>query len=167
MTPGEKFMMFLSRSFKPPGPYAMSAFTGTFNELLDDDDGRDSDAGDFFADVGTRMARSMAFRTTANFFNKFVYPVTFRQDPRYHRSNKPTVGGKIGYAISRLFITQGDRGGRQFNISFIGGGITTAAISNVWERQDSRTVSHTLRRMGVHFGITAFTNIVREFIGGQ
>lgn len=167
LSAGEKFGLFLSKSFKPPGPYAFSAFSSVLNELLDKNDGRVDDTGDFFADAGTRMARSMAFRTTANFFNKFAYPVIFKQDPRYHRSAKTSVGGKIGYAVSRVFITQGDRSGDQFNVSFIGGGLTAAAISNVWEREERRDVKHTLRRFGMHVGLTAMTNIIREFLGGQ
>jgi hypothetical protein len=167
MTAGEKFMLFATKSFKPPGPYAQSAFTGVFNELLDKDDGRDSDTGDFFADAGTRAARSMAFRATANFFEKFAYPVIFKQDPRYHRSDKKSVGGKIGYAVSRLFVTQGDRSGDQFNISYLLGGATAAAISNVWEREERQTVGKSARRWGTHMGLTALTNILREFLGGQ
>jgi hypothetical protein len=167
MSVGEKFMLFATKSFKPVGPYAFSAFTGTFNELIDNDHGKDQDTGDFFADAGTRAARSYAFRVTANFFEKFVYPVAFRQDPRYHRSGKTGAGGKIGYAVSRLFVTQGDRGGDQFNASFIVGGLTTAAMSNVWEREERRNVSSSAKRFGIHLGLTALTNIVREFIGGQ
>jgi hypothetical protein len=167
MSAGEKFMLSLTKSFKPPGPYALSAFTGVFNELFDKNDGRDSSAGDFFADSGTRAARSMAFRATANFFEKFAYPVIFRQDPRYHRSNKIGNGAKIGYAISRLFVTQGDRSGDQFNASYILGGITAAAISNVWQREEKQTVSDSAKRWGIHMGLTALSNILREFIGGQ
>lgn len=167
MTAGEKFMMFVTKSFKPPGPYANSLFSGTVNELLDNNDGRDSDTGDFFADVGTRAARSMAFRTTANFFEKFAYATLFKQDPRYHRSDKKSVGGKIGYAVSRIFVTQGDRSGDQFNVSYLLGGATAAAISNVWEREERQSVSRSFRRWGTHIGFTALSNILREFLGGQ
>lgn len=167
MTAGEKFKLFATKSFKPPGPYAMSAFSGMFNEILDKDHGRKSSTGDFFADSGTRMARSMAFRATANFFEKFAYASVFKQDPRYHRSDKTGAGARIGYAVSRLFVTQGDRGGSQFNVSFIAGGMTAAAISNVWERKERQTVAKSVRRWGVHMGLTAVSNIFREFLSGQ
>ncbi|HLG13607.1 MAG TPA: hypothetical protein VJH03_03655 [Blastocatellia bacterium] len=167
MTAGEKFKLFATKSFKPPGPYAMSAFSAVLNEVLDKDDGRESSAGDFFADSGTRMARSMAFRASANFFEKFAYPSIFKQDPRYHRSDKTGAGARIGYAVSRLFVTQGDRGGSQFNVSFIAGGMTAAAMSNVWERRERRTVAKSARRWGVHMGLTAVSNIFREFLSGQ
>jgi len=166
MSVGEKFNLFAKKSFFSPGAYALSAFTGIYGEWLDDDNHHHSKPGDFAADSGTRAARSFAFRATANFFEKFAYPSMFKQDPRYHRSGKKGAA-RIGYAISRIFVTQGDRGGTQFNASFIGGGLTAAAISNAWERDERVTALDSLSRWGFHVGITAFTNILREFIGGQ
>lgn len=167
MSAGEKFQLFVDRSFRPPGPYAQSIFSGMFNELLDNNEGKEDTVGDYFADSMTRAARSMAFRITANFFEKFAYATILRQDPRYHRSNKSGAGAKIGYAISRVFITQGDRSGDQPNISYLAGGLTAAAIANVWDREERRTVGKTFRRWGTHIGITMLSNILREFIGGQ
>lgn len=167
MSPGEKFRFFLNKSFLSINPYVISLFSGALGEWVDDDHGRVSSTGDYLADSLTRAARSHAFRATANFFNKFLYPVAFRQDPRYHRSDRITVGGKISYALSRLVITRGDGGGDQFNASLILGGLTTAAISNAWERRERKNVPDSLRRFGIYMGLNALTNIIREFIGGQ
>jgi hypothetical protein len=167
MSAGEKFRFFLDKSFLSISPYAISLASGALGEYVDNDRGRASGAGDYIADSLTRAARSHAFRTTANFFNKFLYPVTLGQDPRYHRSDKVTVGEKIGYALSRLVITRGNGGGDQFNASLILGGLTAAAISNAWERKERRNLPDSLRRFGIYMGVSAITNIFREFIGGQ
>ena len=167
MTAGEKLEAYARRTFLSPGSYAQSVFSGLFNELRDKKDKPDFDTGDYFGDSMTRAARSHAFRITSGFFEKFAYPTIFKQDPRYHRSPHQGAGAKVGYAVSRLFVTQGDRSGDQVNASYLLGAATASAIANAWEREDRRDLNHSLRRFGVHLGLTAFSNILREFIGGQ
>jgi hypothetical protein len=168
MTAGEKFNYFLRRTILSPGAYGQSIASGMFNELLDNNEGKKDTLDDFFADSMTRAARSMAFKITAGFFEKFAYATIFKQDPRYHRSDSRSVGGKIGYAVSRLFVTQGDRCGcDQFNISYLAGGLTASFIAHAWVREEHQNTSHAFRRWGVHMGITALSNILKEFLGGQ
>jgi hypothetical protein len=139
-----------------------------FNELLDNNEGKKDTVGDFFADSMTRAARSFGNSAANSFFEKFAYPVIFNQDPRYHRSDKRGAGAKIKYAVSRIFVTQGDNCGcDQFNISYLAGGLTGAAVSNYWQRDDRRGVGRVFRRWGTHIGFTAVGYIIREFLGGQ
>jgi len=169
MTAGEKFKYFLSSSFKPPGPYVLSALSGMISEATDSNEKRgDASAGDFFADAATHAARSFAFRTTANFFEKFAYSTLFKQDPRYHRSNKKGFGARVMYAITRTIITQGDRNGKnEINFSYLFGGLSAAGISNLWERDEHKNISNTMGRWGLHFAGTAAGNLLKEFLGGQ
>lgn len=168
LTPGEKFHVFLKKSFLSYSPYALSIFGGIIGEATDNDHGRHMTAGDFMADTMTHVARSMAFRATANFMEKFAFATVLRQDPRYHRSDKKGVGGKIAYAVSRVFITQGDRCGcDQFNASFLMGGLTASAIAQNWRREEDRTTAKIFTSWASHIGVRAFTNILSEFIGGQ
>lgn len=165
MTGKEKFRYFFTRSFLRPTAYATAIAAGAFGEWIDDDHHHHSRPGDFAADSMTRAARSFAFGTTANFFEKFAYASLFKQDPRYHKSEKRGGGARIGYAISRLFVTRSDQGERQFNASFLAGGLTTAAISNAWEREERRNAQDTMKRWGLHVGFTAVSNIFHEFVG--
>jgi hypothetical protein len=169
MTPGEKFELFARKSFLSPGAYALSVVSGVYGEWTDSKNNHHhSKPGDFAADSMTRAARSFAFRANANFFEKFMFASLFRQDPRYHRSYKKGTGARIAYAVSRVFITQGDRNGKdEFNISFIAGGLAASGMANLWERDERRDLHHFATRFGAHVGLTAFSNIVREFIGGQ
>lgn len=169
MTPGEKFKLFAKKSFLSPGAYALSVVAGVYGEWTDDKNNHHhANPGDFAADSMTRAARSFTFRANANFFEKFMFASLFKQDPRYHRSDKKGTGAKIGYAVSRLFITQGDRSGKdQFNISYLAGGLAASGMANLWEREERQDAKHFATRFGVHLGLTAFTNILREFIGGQ
>lgn len=167
MTAGEKFNYFLQRSITTPGPYLTSIASGLWNEALDNNVGKEDTLDDYFADAMTRAARSVGNRIANNFFEKFAFATILRQDPRYHRSGKSGAGAKIGYAISRLFVTQGDRSGDQPNISFLAGGLAGSAVSNYWQREEKQGTKEVFRRWGSHIMITGLTNILREFLGGQ
>ncbi len=167
MTVGEKFNYFVRSALKPPGPYAQSLFQSMFNEALDNNEGKKDTFEDFLADSMTRTARSIGNRIANSFFEKFLYASIFRQDPRYHRSGKRGVGARIGYAVSRVFITYGDRGGNQPNVSYLLGGLTGAFASQEWQREEKQNTSDTFKRWGNHIAFTALSNLLREFLGGQ
>lgn len=167
MTAGEKFKYFFKSSFLSAGAYGNAAFSGLRGEALDKDHDPNGVHGNFLADAGTRAARSFAFSATAKFFERFAYATIFRQDPRYHRSEKKGAGARIGYAVSRVFITQGDKGGSQFNIAYLGGGLSAAYMSKLWEREERKTTGKVLTKWGNHIALTALTNIIKEFVRGQ
>lgn len=168
MTPKEKFGYWFHSRFLSWSSYASAAVSGVLKELQDNDDFKKDTTENFFADAGTRTVRSFTFGTTASFYEKAVLASLFRQDPRYHRSQKTGAGAKIGYAVSRVFVTQGDRCGcNQFNASFLLGGAAAAATANLWERRERTGPMHTISRYYNHIAITALFNIMREFIGGQ
>ena len=167
MTVGEKFMLWFNGAILSPGAYGQAAFAGIRGEAFDKDHDPNGDHGHFLADAGTRAARSFAFATTSKFFHRFVYASIFRQDPRYHPSYKKAAGARIKHAVSRVFITSGDKGGSQFNISFLGGGITAGYIAKTWERDERKTTKRIFSRWGNNIALTALTNIVREFLTGQ
>lgn len=169
LSSGEKFKIFLHSSFFPPRPYLLSLLSGFFNQSVThiDNPKPHRTEGDYVADSLTRAARSFAFRATANFFEKFAYASMFKQDPRYHRSGKQGFKARVLYAVTRVFITQGDRMSQQVNISFFAGGLSTAAMSNLWERPEHQTIGGTFSRFASHIGFTALSNVLIEFTGGQ
>jgi hypothetical protein len=168
MTAGEKFEAWFRSRFLAPGAYGSAIVNGLWKEAQDNDDLKKDTVSNYFADSMTRAARSYAFGTTASFFEKAFFASLFRQDPRYHRSGKKGAGGKIGYAVTRVFVTQGDRCGcHQFNASFLLGGAAASGIADFWERSERTGPRHTISRYYNHIAITALYNIVKEFVGGQ
>jgi hypothetical protein len=168
MTANEKFQYWFRSRFLSAGAYGTAIFNGMWKELQDNDDFKKDTVQNFFADSMTRAARSYAFATTAGFFEKAVFASLFRQDPRYHRSGKTGAGAKLGYAVTRVFITQGDRCEcHQFNASFLLGGAAAAGAATLWERRERTGPMHTVSRYYNHIAITALFNVVKEFIGGQ
>ena len=168
MTTGEKFQYWFRSRFLSPGAYGSAIFNGMWKELNDNDDFKKDTVENYFADSMTRAARSYAFGTTAGFFEKAVFASLFRQDPRYHRSGLTGAGAKLKYAVTRVFITQGDRCEcHQFNASFLLGAAAAAGTATLWERRERTGPFHTASRFYNHVAITAFFNIVKEFVGGQ
>jgi hypothetical protein len=168
MSAGEKFGAWFRSRFLSPGAYTSAVFNGMWKELNDNDDFKKDTVGNYFADSMTRAARSYAAGTTNAFFEKALFASIFRQDPRYHRSGKTGAGAKIGYAVTRVFITQGDRCGcHQFNASFLLGGAAGAGVATLWERRERTGPMHTLSRYYNHIAVTALFNVIKEFVSGQ
>ena len=97
-----------------------------------------------------------------------VYPVIFKQDPRYYPSLKKGFGPRAAHAASRVFVTYGDNGRAQPNYSRLAGNFSAAALANIWERstpgRDRIGTGPTLRRFGYSIGFDILNNVVfREF----
>jgi hypothetical protein len=168
MTAGEKFAFWFKGDLLSPGAYIGTIPKGMWNELLDNDDFKEDTFKNFLADSMTRAARSFAGSVTNGFYEKALFPTLFKQDPRYHRSSKSGAGAKILYAVTRVFVTQGDRCGcDQVNASFLVGGALGAVTANVWERQERTGRIHTTRRFVNHILFAAGGNILKEFLSGQ
>ena len=97
-----------------------------------------------------------------NMLTEGVFPVLLRQDPRYFCRREGTTRSRVGYAVSRLFITRTDSGRNQFNYSEVLGGATALAISNAY-LPDGRTAGNNLRRYAVQLGFDAASNVLKEF----
>lgn len=168
MSAGEKFGSWFKSRFMSVGPFGSAVFNGMWKELNDNDDFKKDTVQNFFGDSMTRATRSYASGTTNSFFEKALFASLFRQDPRYHRSGKTSAGGKIGYAVTRVFITQGDRCAcHQFNASFLMGAAAGAGTATLWERRERTGRMHTISRFYNHIAMTALFNVVKEFVGGQ
>jgi hypothetical protein len=97
-----------------------------------------------------------------NLTTEGIFPALLHQDPRYFRRRQGTARSRLGYAMSRLFITRTDSGKNQFNFSEIGGAATSLAISNAYY-PDGRTVGNNLGRYAVQLGFDAASNVLKEF----
>jgi hypothetical protein len=97
-----------------------------------------------------------------NVMTEGIFPVLLHQDPRYFRRRQGTGRSRLGYAISRLFITRTDSGKHQFNYSEVVGGATSLAISNTYY-PDGRNVADNMGRYAVQLGFDAASNVLKEF----
>jgi len=109
-----------------------------------------------------RYAAGVGDQITGNMLTEGVFPVWFREDPRYFRLGTGSGWSRFRYAATRTLITRTDSGGRRFNFSEIGGNTTAVAISNAYS-PDTRNVSDNLTKLGIQVATDTFSNILKEF----
>jgi hypothetical protein len=167
LTAGQKIERSFRAAFLKPTPYLRSAFSAGLTQLGEERLPH-KDNGDELADWGSRTARSFATRTTSTLFGGGVYPMLFKQDPRYEPSQSKKFGRRMLHSVSRVFVTRDDEGNLEPNYSRFAGSMTASALANMWEHntpgRDRIGPDATMRRFARSFLDGAITNIVfREF----
>jgi hypothetical protein len=113
---------------------------------------------------GRRYAGAFGDNAVGNYLTEAAFPVMLRQDPRYFRmGNKYGFWKRVGYSASRVVVTRGDSGARQFNFSEIAGNASAAAISTLYYTPSSRNTHAVLDKWALNVGSDAGFNILREF----
>jgi hypothetical protein len=116
------------------------------------------------AGYGKRFGASAADGTIENFLTGAILPSILHQDPRYFQSGQGGFWHRTGYAVSRMFVTRTDSGGRQFNYSEIVGSAMSASISTYsYHPQGDRTLPNTASVWGTQVGYDTITIVVKEF----
>jgi hypothetical protein len=160
----EKLALFADNSFD-----RFTVISATFDAAINQATNTPEGFGQGGEGYAKRYGTAVADKVTSDFLKTFLYPSLFRQDPRYFAMT--SAGGKYGkgkrlwYAMSRVFITRGDNGNSQFNISKLLGNASSAALTNVWYPPADRDVETTMARFGGRVGVDLAGNILKEFWG--
>ena len=109
-----------------------------------------------------RYATTYADFAIENLMTEGIFPTLLHQDPRYFRRQEGTRRSRLGYAVSRLFITRTDSGRNQFNYSEVVGAATSLAISNAYY-PDGRSLGNNLGRYALQLSFDAASNVLKEF----
>jgi len=112
---------------------------------------------------GKRYGATLALNASSDMFGTFLVPSLLRHDPRYFVSARGGVAHKVGYAVSRLWITRTDRGGEAFNWSGVLAPLMAESLANTYLPDGERTTGKTFQRYGIHLGIDAAANVAKEF----
>lgn len=115
------------------------------------------------AGYGKRYAEAFANEAIGNFMSGAIFPILFREDPRYFQLGKRRFGHRFGYALSRIFLTSTDAGHQQFNYSEFLGNAAAVGIANAYNSPDERTVAYTAGNFGEQIAIDIMGNELREF----
>ena len=99
----------------------------------------------------------------ANFVSEAILPSLLHEDPRYFRLGKGSALHRIGYTISREWITRTDSGRERFNTSEIVGNLGAAALSNLYYPAQERSASETFEKFAVNIVSDAGFNVLKEF----
>jgi hypothetical protein len=158
LSPREKFQIFTSSTFDRVTPVTAAIDAG-INQATDTPSGY-GQGGEGYA---KRYGAALGDKATSDFLGKFFFPTIFRQDPRYFAKQEGTGGQRLGYAISRVFVTRGDNGRSQFNASQVLGSFSSAAVTNVWYPSRDRDLHTTLVRGSTRLALSMGFNVVKEF----
>jgi hypothetical protein len=156
---GGKFLLFAKVAASPYTLATAGAAAGWSQwQNYDEEWGQGADG------YGQRFAAAYADRATKAFFNKFAYPVIFRQDPRYFRKGKDaTAGQRLGHAVGNTFVGHTDSGHNMPNLSLWAGTASTVAVQNLYHPGNDRGFTPAAQRFGVSIGISMGYDVVREF----
>jgi hypothetical protein len=98
-----------------------------------------------------------------NYMTEAIIPAATKEDPRYYTMGKGGFVKRTGYAVSRLFITRTNSGGRTFNLSEIVGAGAAAGIGNAYYPAEPNPWVKTYQRWGTQVGLDGVFNVLKEF----
>ena len=142
-------------------PYTF-AFIG-FTALIGQAENSEPSYGQGLKGYAKRYGTSYADAGIATTLTTSVFPTLLRQDPRYFQLGRGSILHRSLYSVSRIFVTRGDSGNRQFNASEILGNLAAAGISNAYHPSDDRSIGNTLSVWGTDIMWDTTGNVAKEF----
>jgi hypothetical protein len=112
---------------------------------------------------GKRYGAALADGTDSNLWSNFIYPVIFKQDPRYFRVGEGPIKLRIYSAFKQEFVARKDSGGYTFHFSNVLGAFTAGTISNTYYPQSDRGVGLTVSRASIALGYGCLGDLFLEF----
>jgi hypothetical protein len=153
----QKFTIAFKDSFDWPVYLTSGAFAGLYH--LED---QNPSFGQGLKGYAKRYAGAYGDQAIGNMMTEAIFPSLLREDPRYFRRGEGGKWSRMGYAMSRIFITRTDAGRSRFNFSELVGNSATVAISNAYY-PDTRTVSDNTQKLAVQLATDMFSNVLKEF----
>ena len=154
----QKFKMFAETTIDPVTFVGAGASAG-FSQWQNDD----SSWGQGAEGYGKRYAAAFTDSTASNFFGQFLYPVIFRQDPRYYRKGNGDTGARMGHALAHTFVTRSDAGNSAPNYSLWATTASTVALANLYHPGNDRGFPPAATRVGISIGEAMANNLLKEF----
>lgn len=111
-----------------------------------------------------RLAANVGDEVSGDFFSDFVLAAAFHEDTRYvRRGPSHKMWPRIGYAITRAVVTRTDSGDPTFNWARVVGDAMSAALSNAYYPEASRTATIGAVNWGTGVAGAGFSNLMPEF----
>ncbi|HYW45672.1 MAG TPA: hypothetical protein VE959_22605 [Bryobacteraceae bacterium] len=108
-----------------------------------------------------RFAGAYGDQMIGNMMTEGIMPAMLHEDPRYFRLGEGTMRHRLGYAVTRIFVTRMDSGRNGFNFAEVVGNSAAVALSNAWY-PDTRDVSDNVQKLAIQLATDAFSNVLKE-----
>jgi hypothetical protein len=158
LTASQKFGLF-AKGAVDPFPVAAYAVQAGVSQATDTHAGY----GQGFAGYGKRFGAALLDGTSSRFFGTYAFPSLLHQDPRYFRKGDGSAWSRVGYSITRAFVTRSDSGKSQPNWSNVFGKFASAGLSNAYYPAEDRGANLTLTRVGISLSYQTLGNFAIEF----
>jgi hypothetical protein len=123
----------------------------------------DPELGRGAAGYGRYYWRTFVDGISGTFFTEAIVPTITHEDPRYYTMGQGGFFRRMGYAISRTFITKTDSGGSSFNWSEVAGNGLEAGLSNAYYPPQERGASQTALNWGTQMESAVLNHVFQEF----
>jgi len=158
LSPRCKFHLFLRQTYSPY-TFASAGFQATWAHA----EGQWPHCGGGMQGWGKRFGATLADTESRRFIQTFALSTILHQDPRYFPSHKRTLISRAWYAVTRVVVTNNDKGGSTFNSSEFLGALFTSSLQNSYYPRHDRTFDDTLNRFGGALSSDAIGDLLREF----
>lgn len=158
LTPKLKFRLALKTSTDPI-TFAGSAFVAAVDHAADT-----PNYGQGAAAFGKRFGANYANGLTDILVGGAILPSVLHQDPRYFYQGTGTNKSRTLHALSTPFITRGDNGHLQPNISALGGYLASGAIANTYYPESNRGPGLVFGQMGIDIAADMANGLIQEFV---
>jgi hypothetical protein len=158
LAPSQKFTLFVHNSVHPV-TFVLATWDAGLAQAADDD----TTFGQGAEGYGRRYGAALADRVSNDFFHTFVFPVAFRQDPRYYRQGYGSGHSRLRHAVTHVFVARSDRGGTMFNYSEWLGTASAVALSNTYHPGHERGFGPASVHVAIDIGTDAGIDVLREF----
>jgi hypothetical protein len=158
LTAGEKFHLFARNTFHP-----VTFIAAGWNAGIAQAEDNDPTFGQGAEGYGKRFGAAAADRVSSGFFHTFLFPVIFRQDPRYYSRGDGNFHGRLRHALTHVFVARSDSGRSVFNYSEWLGTASAVALSNTYHPGNDRGFAAASQRVAVNVATDAGFDVLREF----
>lgn len=159
MTPKQKYQLAL-RTLVDPVSFVLNGVTAAAQQadnIYDWGQGAQGFAKRYAAAYGTFL--------TGTILGDAVFPVWFKQDPRYFYKGTGSIHSRLLYAVAMTVVSKGDNHHWQPAYSGILGGLVATGLSNAYYPASDRTGPRLLfEGFGIGLGSTAIQNVIQEFL---
>ena len=157
LTAKQKLRISLKDSFDYPLVGLSAAYAGLYQL-----ENSHPEFGQGVKGYASRLGTSYADQVQGNMFTEGFLPVLFREDPRYFRMAEGSKEKRTIYALTRIFVTRTDAGGKSFNFAeVIGNGMASGIGLSYYP--DSRNAPDYFQNFGIQLATDATSQVLKEF----
>jgi hypothetical protein len=118
-------------------------------------------ASGFFSIYGMNAADESNFV----FFNSFLFPTLFHEDPRYIPFDHGVMRQRLKYALTRIVVARSDRGTPTFHASRILGTLVSTSLSSAYYSRvgADASIKGTVADIGINLASETAFDLLKEF----